>query len=437
MKKTTIILLLVLQIILLFIFQNLHSLFRSIESIDITQIRDQNKFMEDIQKLRKMFSGLTMVLAFMVIGTGIYLVVLFRKPKPKIEPDAESISPLQDYLMQLKGSEIRLKDLVEKHQEHAVQKEELSKSIINNINSAVIFLDQAGRIGIFNPVAERIFNQSYANAKNNFPEIIFSTFPEIVSFVKTHRKTGTKASVEIDSRDRTFFIDSNPIENIGQLLLIKDITDKKKREEIGRRNSNFIMLGEMAAFLAHEIRNSLGVVYGYTNTLQGDPDKTAKINKEINFLSTMMESFLNFAKPVKIDQKETVDIAKLIEQIAAEKGIDVKLNRDTLIFESDSTLVRSIFSNLLLNSGEANANRVEVAFSEAGSAGLEILFKDNGTGIDEKVKDKIWYPFFTTKDKGTGMGLAMIRKIINTLNGEISLFSTDTQGTTFKIIFYR
>ena len=67
---------------------------------------------------------------------------------------------------------------------------------------------------------------------------------------------------------------------------------------------------------------------------------------------------------------------------------------------------------------------------------MEILWQDNGKGIDHQLKEKIWYPFFTTKEKGTGMGLAIIRKVVNALNGEITLLETSPEETTFKIIFY-
>ncbi|NIM15600.1 MAG: hypothetical protein GTO45_26785 [Candidatus Aminicenantes bacterium] len=440
MKKTTIILLLVIQIVLLFIFQNIQSLFKEIEEVDITKIRNPYKFTEDIKRIRKIFSTLAIAMGLLVIGTGFYLVILYKKSRTKPEHDA--IPPLQDYLLELKGSEAQLKNLVEEQRLHVTTKEELNKSIINNINSAVIFINQGGRIDIFNTVAEQLFSQSFANARNSFPAKILSGFPEIVEFVQTHE--GEKISKEIASNEQIFFVDLNPIENIGQLLLIKDITEEKKREEIQRQNSNFIMLGEMAAFLAHEIKNSLGVIYGYTKTIKGDMEKTGKVNREVNFLTAMMESFLSFSKPVRVDIEETIDLVDLFKRIAAERDIEIEVDSDrgeaAVSVNSDPALIRSVFSNLLLNSREAGANRVVVTFKtfkKDKTKNLEIILKDNGRGIDDKIREKIWYPFFTTKEKGTGMGLAIIRKIITTLNGEISLEGTGPQGTTFKIIFYK
>ena len=190
----------------------------------------------------------------------------------------------------------------------------------------------------------------------------------------------------------------------------------------------------MTAYLTHEIRNSLGVIYGYSKTLKSEKEKVDKVNQEINFLSAMMESFLNFSKPVTVNKNEKIDLVDLINRISAEKNIKIKLNKNKIEIENDQTLVNSIFSNLILNSREAGATEINIDFQ--GKVDLEIIFSDNGKGINNKIKEKIWYPFFTTKRKGTGMGLAIVRKIINTLNGEISLLKSDKNGTSFKIIFY-
>jgi signal transduction histidine kinase len=158
----------------------------------------------------------------------------------------------------------------------------------------------------------------------------------------------------------------------------------------------------------------------------------------------MMESFLSFSRPVRVDIEETIDLVDLFKRIAAERDIKIEVDsargEAAVSVNSDPALIRPVFSNLLLNSREAGADRVLVTFKtfkKDKTRNLEIILKDNGRGIDDKIREKIWYPFFTTKEKGTGMGLAIIRKIITTLNGEISLEGTGPGGTTFKIIFYK
>lgn len=433
MKKTTTILLLVIQLFLLIIFQNIYSLFKEFGEVDLTKIIDPQRLMGNIKSITRMFSVLFIVTSLFFIGTAVYLGFQFKRSK--LKPEIKGIPPLHDYLLELKDSEKELKDLVEKQQAHVLTKEELNKSIINNINSAVIFLNQSGRIDIFNAVAEQLFSQSFANAKNNLPTKVLKKFPEIADFIEENEDQ--KNSKEISTNERIFFVDLNPIENIGQLVIIKEITEEKKREEIDRRNSNFIMLGEMTAFLTHEIRNSLGVIYGYTKTIKTDKNKTEKVNKEINFLTAMMESFLNFSRPIEVENKQEVNVTELLHKLSGEVGVTLNLKSRDLVLESDPALLRSVFLNLLLNSKEAGADQVIITSKKKKNRDIEILLQDNGKGIDAEEKEKIWYPFFTTKEKGTGMGLAIIRKIVNTLKGEISLKETGPGGTTFRIIFYR
>ncbi len=435
MKKTSIAIILIILIVFLFIFQNLYTWFNHVGKIDLTQISDPAGMQANFQQMRKLFSTLSLVTALFILGTGIYLAFQFRKAKPG--QIIEAIPPLHNYLLELKGSETELKDLVQKQQNHVVEKEELNKSIINNIDAAVIFLNRSRRIDIFNSVAQQLFSQSFANAKNNLPEIVFSAFPGILQFLTANENS--KNSAEVSVGERFFWVNLNPIENIGQLLLIRDITEEKRREEMERRNGNFIMLGEMAAFLAHEVRNSLGVIYGYTKTIKADSEKTKteKINKEINFLTDMMENFLNFSRPVKITQTIAINLFALFETVAAESGLLLQQPSTAAIYlETDPALLHSVFSNLFLNAKQAGADRVEVQVEQSPDKALSITLKDNGKGIADEIKEKIWFPFFTTKDKGSGMGLAIIRKILSTLKGDISLIESCPTGTTFRIDFF-
>jgi len=417
----------VVLIALLFIFQNIHSLFSEYETIGI---HNPSQLLENTRELKKIFTGLSIVTGLILLATGFYLVVLFKRERE--EPEYKDIPPLQDYLLQLRSSESQLKDMVATQKETVAQKEELNKNIVNNIDAAIIFLNPGGRIEIFNAAAETMFSQSYANAINNLPENVLSRFPGIISFVREHE--GQRISREITSGEKTHWVHLNPMEQVGLLIIARDVTEEKKREEIDRRNSNFVMLGEMTAFLAHEVRNSLGVIFGYTKTIKAEKEKIEKINKEILFLTDMMESFLNFSRPVTINKEEEIDLVTMLQKIAAEKEIAVDVPAEPVFIKNDAVLVQSIFSNLVLNSKEAGADKIKVTFKKGKN--LEISLNDNGKGIDPKIRGKIWYPFFTTRDKGTGMGLPSIRKVINTLKGEIALKESGSDGTTFKIVFY-
>ena len=190
------------------------------------------------------------------------------------------------------------------------------------------------------------------------------------------------------------------------------------------------MLGEMAAALAHEIRNSLGVILGYSKAMRSEPEKTRKVVREIHFLSEMMESFLQFARPVgKISRKKT-DVGKMIAAAAAAQEMAVDLPAAALLLKSDPLLLNVVFSNLFLNARQAGARNVKVEFS--GLAPVAITLRDDGPGIVAVNAEKIWLPFFSTRDKGTGMGLATVKKLVSALNGDIQLVETKGKGAAFQ-----
>lgn len=498
MKKNSLIFILIIQILLIFIFENIYSIIKEMEGKEIIEIKTKCDLMSDlfvekfksninkmrekgyfdrisiysnlkiakstsgikqgliyiikalkgdkksivfeknidssslkiIKNLKSIFLGFLIVIGAFFVFTGFYLLFLIKKVKNDVK--IKSISPLHNYLKELKDSEIELKDIIEKQQEKVVKEEKLNEIIINKINTGIIFVNKSDRIEMFNSVAEVIFSQSYANAKNNSLENILKKFPEILSFIKV--KEGQRISSQIVDNSKVFKIDLIPIGDTGNLILVKDITDEKMRGEIERRNKNFIMLGEMTAFLAHEVRNSLGVIYGYTKTMKSKGEKLGKVNNEIRFLSSMMESFLSFSKPIKVEKQKKVNLYELLSKLACENELEIEISEKEIFICFEKTLITSIFSNLLKNSREAGANRIEVAFYDENN--LEIILKDNGKGIDKKNIENVWYPFFTTRDKGTGMGLAIVKKIVNSLNGEIFILDSK-KGATFKIVFYK
>jgi PAS domain S-box-containing protein len=439
MKKYVIIILIIVQLLLLFLFQNLYFLFRELETVDLNDMKAKAELTENINQMKKTFSLLSIIIALFLIVSGIYLGFLYKKSREVVK--LKDVSPLQTYLRELRTSEIELKDIVEKQKESASSSEELNRNIVNNINSAIVFVNQHNRIDIFNKNAEKIFNQSYVNAKNNTLENVMRPYRELIRFLDTNRDK--KVSSEIQSSGRVFWLDSIPIRKLGTLIIIRDVTEDRQREEIDRRNKNFMLLGEMTGYLTHEIRNSLGAIYGYSKALQSELKESGKqkivekvnnVNKEIEQLTASMESFLNFSKPISVEAKKKINLVDLIKKVGQENQISISLPSKEIELTSDPVLINSIFSNLVINAKEAGANRIKMTIDE--TEPMEILFEDNGKGIKPEIQNKIWLPLFTTKKNGTGMGLAIVRKIINSLKGDIRLVESTGRGTIYKIVLF-
>ncbi len=497
MKKSVIVLIIIIQIIALFIFENMYSLFRNLEKNETAAIiaasdmhaevqvlktrlrlplpersfqfdqvvaaspgadskqvlqsgKDQvlllkkridagrsllfkktirSPQLEAFRSLKKILSGMILFLGIFIIACGAYLVLRLRKKGPP--PLPENISPLQDYLLEMKKSELELKERVAAQSLSSNKIGELNKSIITTIQLAVIFTDGSGKIEIFNPAAQKYFGRSFAAARNNSLAEVLCEHPELLDFIGAAK---IKASAEIESAGRIFLTDVVPVGDSGRLIVVRDVSSERKKERIRRFNANMMMLGEMAASLAHEIRNSMGVILGYSKAIRSEPEKTGKINREIHFLSAMMESFLQFARPVDKIKCSRVALGPLVVAGAAAHGLSADLPGKDASIQSDPLLLNVIFSNLALNSSQAGATRLQVEIAEAENTSMTI--RDDGPGIAAALREKIWMPFFSTRDKGTGMGLATVKKLVTALNGDIQLLDDGKPGAAFRIVFY-
>ena len=387
--------------------------------------------LDSFQGLKKVLSMLVLLLGLAIAASGIYFMVLLRNKKP--EPVLSAGSPFQDYLVEMKSSQQELQELVDAQRRTACEKDELNKSIINTVHLGVIYLSAGGKIEIFNPAAQELFGRSFVAARNHPLADALPGHPELVRFILAGDR---RNSAEIESGPFIFFVDVVPVGSGdgGRLALVRDVSDERKKERIRRHNDNLMMLGEMAASLAHEVRNSLGVILGYSKAMSGEPEKTAKIVREVQFMSEMMESFLRFSKPVaKVGSKPT-DLGQVIAAAAAAQDMLVELPAPTLELKSDPLLLNAIFTNLALNAKQAGAGRLRVEF--APGAAPTVLIADDGPGITAASAEKIWLPFFSTRDKGTGMGLATVKKLVSALNGDIQLLNPGEPGAKFKITFY-
>lgn len=204
-------------------------------------------------------------------------------------------------------------------------------------------------------------------------------------------------------------------------------------------------LGEVSAGIAHEFRNPMGVIAGYAKFLLKSFDENDQrreivqgILNEIEDMNRVMEELLKFSKPEpikKIDINLTTSIKDVIQGMgdSADK-IDFSL-LDDVVIKGDETLLKQAIRNLIQNAVDAG-DRVWIDMEKDVSLnknGVSIVVRDNGTGIPEKDLDKIFMPFYTTKDKGSGIGLALVQKIVTEHGGNISVESRKGEGSTFRV----
>ena len=221
-------------------------------------------------------------------------------------------------------------------------------------------------------------------------------------------------------------------------------------EEQLRRAEKLSTLGEMAALLAHEIRNPLGSIRGTAEILKDDyqPDdpmyEFIEIQiKETERLNRVVEDFLNMARPQQSDmlpcpvQKELETIVNLVTNDAKNRLISLVLKPQPqpLIIKADGEKLRQAFLNIVINALQATPTGGSVTISTTVSENgyCEISFNDTGVGIEAGTLERIFEPFYTTKPEGTGLGLAISKKIIESHNGNLLIHSGPMPGTTVTV----
>ena len=233
--------------------------------------------------------------------------------------------------------------------------------------------------------------------------------------------------------------------------------ERKRREELKKAQEELIqankykVIGELAAGIAHEIRNPLGSIQGSLEILRKDykveDSKYEFLNillKEVARLNKVITDFLNYARPALPNLIET-DINQLIRETvlilssqAAKKGVGLKTELDKNLprIKADPSQLKQAFINLILNSLEAIEGNGQVLISTLQDKNkVTVKFQDTGKGMSEETKGKIFTPFFSTKENGAGLGLGIVERIVQNHKGEIKVESYLGKGTTFTLIF--
>jgi signal transduction histidine kinase len=236
-------------------------------------------------------------------------------------------------------------------------------------------------------------------------------------------------------------------DRLGAVCLLTDLTDITRMSEQLRLNENMAALGEMSAGIAHEFKNSLATISGYAQMLaaeSGTSDFAVRIVTETANLSRIVSDFLKFARPQGMD-KEEIELLPLVEESARASNVQLSIMQsgDDFRITADRTALKQAISNLFRNSAEAAGESAQVfANFSATSDSLNLQLTDNGGGIAPENLQKIFIPFFTTKAKGTGLGLALVHRIITEQGGRVLVDSPVTLpsgsvGTTFTLTFPR
>ncbi|WNV81171.1 PAS domain-containing protein [Bacillus atrophaeus] len=232
-------------------------------------------------------------------------------------------------------------------------------------------------------------------------------------------------------------------------VILRDISERKQTEELMLKSEKLSIAGQLAAGIAHEIRNPLTAIKGFLQlmkpTMEGNDHYFDIVFSELSRIELILSELLMLAKPQQHAFKEHLNLKKLISEVTALLETQANLNgifiktafqRDSIFINGDQNQLKQVFINLIKNAVESmpDGGTVEIDTTEDEHS-VHVTIKDEGEGIPEKVLKRIGEPFLTTKEKGTGLGLMVTFNIIENHQGTIQVDSKPEKGTAFKISF--
>lgn len=282
------------------------------------------------------------------------------------------------------------------------------------------------------------------------PVSIIKQFEKAINQIKT-----SSAPVLIDYSlqldDEIYYFEARllPLFEDKIMIIVRDITERKITTELLKKSDTLNAVGQLAAGVAHKVRNPLTVIKGFVQLLQQEVGKDKEylslILSEISSIETVLQEFLSIAKPnaAVFEPKNLCtildNVVDLISTQAIMKNIRIALNMDdeNLLIECCEIQLKQVFYSILQNSIEAIQNGQEIIINvkKHNSTEVKICILDKGVGIPSERIKRLGEPFYSTKEKGTGVGLMMSYRIIESHGGKISIKSQVGKGTTVTLFF--
>ncbi len=414
------------RLILIFLIIFLIVSFSIIES-DLLKVKGNES--ASILKIEKKVRGFFYASIFLLVL--FFFLLVFELKKHIRNKNSENLSPLIKVFESYQLKEQELKEKSEREKRKAEEAELLYSTVFENSPLGIILIDKYGRIESYNKKAKEIIfdNKDLAiltSAEDVLPESIYSLLSE---------KKSSYYEKDVEVKGKSLNISIIDTKNKKLFLIIKDITQIREIERMLNVKKEEEKLGEMASYLAHEIKNSLGIIIGYIKLLQKKPEcgKAEVALEESRKLLKMMEDYLNLSR--NIDKKsKKINFKGLIDRIKIkELRVELSEDLDSLEIFFDPELFKAIFINLFKNSKEGGSTEVRLFYEDGGNFHY-IFYSDDGIGIKDEFKDKVFLPFFTTKNFGSGMGLAIVKKFLTDSGGDILLLPSE-KGVKFKLLF--
>jgi two-component system sensor histidine kinase AtoS len=334
-------------------------------------------------------------------------------------------------------------------------------NILTSMTNGLMTIDLEKKIVTVNETAQRILERGKEGMAGRSVEGIFDDrhpFYQMLTETLLNGKETIHSEVELNRDGESLWLIASTSmltdgdgEKIGALVIFQDITEIKALEEKLRQADRLVALGTLSAGLAHEIKNPLSAIKTFVQLLpqkMGNPAFMEKFHvtvpREIDRINQLVEDLLELTR-TRIRPRVDLNVDALILQVIDLHGEELKkreiafenhLERTLPPIQGDAETLYRAFTNLIINAIQAMPNGGILFISselDSSSSSIKLTFKDTGIGMDEMTTKNIFNPFFTTKDKGAGLGLALTRKIIENHKGTIEVTSERGKGSLFVL----
>lgn len=362
----------------------------------------------------------------------------------------------------------RLREQERALEARAEASERLSEEIVAGIASGFLLVGASGEVRMVNPAARRLLGLDAGGAvAGTVGEVVGHVAPLVAAIddCRLRGRSVVRRTLDVSSSGLAgvthLGVTASPVvSRAGELqavvCLFSDLSEVMAQEEQSRLKDSLARLGELTAGLAHEFRNSLATIHGYAQML--DPSGLAPrqaacvdgIRDETRALGEMVTNFLNFARPTPLSLAP-VDLAAIVSRLGAEyepelarRGGTFRVDGRFATVEGDDMLLGQALDNLCRNAVQAwdgwsrdaggRTPTLEIIGEVDADRGLQrVRVVDNGPGIAREALDRLFQPFFTTRSDGTGLGLALVQKIVVTHNGHVAAANRPDGGARFEI----
>jgi PAS domain S-box-containing protein len=375
-------------------------------------------------------------------------------------PSAFMAASMQGVILKLREQEKELERLHRAERERAEQTERLSEEVTRNMPAGLLVVNATGIISSANPAAEQALGirglgfRRYSEALGEgsaLTKLIANCLADGRIFRREEVRHTTPTS-----ETRLLGVTISPIRRAnekisGVICLLSDLTELNTLQQQVQLKENLAALGELSAGIAHEFKNALATISGYAQMIRAEEatgeafDCAERILEQTRSITHVVTEFLKYAKPLDIPD-EPVALQAVVDRVVSEIGealpqVRIRCEGTFGSIAGDENLLRQALLNLARNGAEACSNaanggrvllRGEIVRHEE-KASQRVTVFDNGAGIPDAAKPKLFRPFFTTKANGTGLGLAVVQKIIVQHGGHVIARNRPEGGAAFIV----